>query len=107
MKAKKIVAKDPSPVARSIEDIVGCKWSLVILNLVDQGINRPGAIAKTVKGLTTKVLNQRLSKMQKYGILAKQMFPQIPPKVVYSFTPYGRKFMKIIDAIRKLEGPRQ
>ncbi len=100
---QKIIAKEPSKTARGVEDIIGCKWSLVVLDLVDRGIDRPGKMAKSVKGLTTKVLNQRLSKMQRYGILIKKSYPVIPPKVVYSFTPYGRRFMKIISSIRKLE----
>ncbi|MCC7459737.1 MAG: helix-turn-helix transcriptional regulator [Proteobacteria bacterium] len=100
---KKIIAKEPSKTARGVEDIIGCKWSLVVLDLVDRGIDRPGIMAKSVKGLTTKVLNQRLIKMQRYGILIKKSYPVIPPKVVYSFTSYGRQFMKIVESIRKLE----
>jgi DNA-binding HxlR family transcriptional regulator len=100
---KKIIAKEPSKTARGVEDIIGCKWSLVVLDLVGRGIDRPGVMAKSVKGLTTKVLNQRLIKMQRYGILIKKSYPVIPPKVVYSFTPYGRQFMKIVESIRKLE----
>lgn len=42
------------------DDILGCKWSLMVLQLVRQGICRPGQMERSVEGLTTKVLNERL-----------------------------------------------
>ena len=86
-----------------VEDIVGCKWSLSILDLLDQGVNRPGAMTRSYEGLTTKVLNERLRKLQKYKIIGKTEFNEIPPRVEYSFTSFGLKFLKIVNEIRSLE----
>ena len=99
----KIIPKEPSKTARGIEDIIGCKWSLVVLDLVEQGINRPGVMTKSVKGLSTKVLNQRLSKMLRYKILSKKSYAEVPPRVEYFLTPYGQHFMGIIRSIQQLE----
>jgi DNA-binding HxlR family transcriptional regulator len=90
-------------VARMVEDIVGCKWSLVILQQVRQGINRPGALERSVDGLTTKVLNERLKKLVRYGILQRHAYPEIPPRVEYSLTLFGDRFAAILDAIAQLE----
>jgi len=50
----------PATVAGMVESIIGCKWSLSVLQMVQQGINRPGAMERAINGLTTKVLNERL-----------------------------------------------
>lgn len=93
--------KRPS-VARMVEDIVGCKWSLSVLQLVRQGVNRPGAMERNVDGLTTKVLNERLKKLVSYGILQRHAYPEIPPHVEYELTAFGQKFANILDEIEKL-----
>jgi len=86
-----------------VEDIVGCKWSLSVLDLIDKGVNRPGAMAREVDGLTTKVLNERLRKLLRYKVIAKKEYGEVPPKVEYSFTEFGLKFLKIVNEIRSLE----
>ena len=86
-----------------VEDIVGCKWSMSILDMVDKGISRPGAMVREQDGLTTKVLNERLRKLQKYQILNKIEHPEVPPRVEYTYTEFGKKFLGIVQAIRKLE----
>jgi DNA-binding HxlR family transcriptional regulator len=50
-------------VSAMTEDIVGCKWSMTVLQLVRQGICRPGAMEHQIEGLTSKVLNERLKKL--------------------------------------------
>jgi len=60
-------------------------------------------MVNAVEGLTTKVLNERLSKLQRYGILEHTVFPEKPPKVEYCFSDFGKKFLKIIDAINDLQ----
>ncbi len=86
-----------------VEDIVGCKWSLTIITRVQQGILRPGKLERSIEGLTTKVLNERLKKLTNYGILNRQAYPELPPRVEYTLSPFGHKFCGILDAIRRLE----
>ncbi|HSN40612.1 MAG TPA: helix-turn-helix domain-containing protein [Burkholderiales bacterium] len=91
------------PVSAMVEDVVGCKWSLSVLRLVRDGVRRPGAMQRTVEGLSTKVLNERLRKLQRFGILEKEVFPEMPPRVEYRLTEFGRRFSAILDAIGKLQ----
>lgn len=86
-----------------VEDIVGCKWSMSILDMIDKGINRPGAMVREQEGLTTKVLNERLRKLQKYQVLDKVEHPEVPPRVEYVYTEFGKKFLNIVKAIRSLD----
>ena len=87
-----------------VEDIVGCKWSLCVLGLIERGLNRPGAMQRSVAGLSAKVLNERLRKLLRFGIIERQVFAEVPPHVEYRLTPYGRRFTRVIAAIRELEG---
>ncbi|MCS6847622.1 MAG: winged helix-turn-helix transcriptional regulator [Anaerolineae bacterium] len=92
-----------TPVSRMVEDVIGCKWSLAILQHVRRGICRPGALERDIPGLTTKVMNERLKKLVGYGILERLAYPEVPPRVEYRLTPFGEKFVGILDAIERLE----
>lgn len=94
---------DPPGVKAMVEDIIGCKWSLSVLDLVRKGIDRPGAMERAVDGLTTKVLNERLRKLVRFGILEKTIFPEVPPRVEYKLTQFGTRFIKLLDEIDNLE----
>ena len=97
-------ATGPSEVALMVESIVGCKWSLVVLQLLREGVNRPGAMERRVPGLTAKVLNERLRKMVRFGICEKVVFPVTPPHVEYQLTEFGGKFITLLRGIDQLQG---
>jgi DNA-binding HxlR family transcriptional regulator len=90
-------------VGAMVESIVGCKWSLHVLEQVRRGVNRPGALQRSAAGLTSKVLSERLDKMVRFGILSRKSFPEIPPRVEYQFTPFGSRFLTILDEINSLK----
>jgi len=93
----------PEKSARMVETIFGCKWSLTVYHLLANGINRPGEMVRSVEGLSTKVLNSCLKKNVEFGILHKQEFNEIPPRVEYQVTPFGDKFIEILDALKALQ----
>lgn len=96
--------KNEAPsVKRMMEDVVGCKWSLSVIDMVQRGVRRPGAMVREEDGLTTKVLNQRLSKLTRYRILDKTVFPEVPPRVEYQLTPFGEAFAGVIVQIDQLQ----
>ena len=86
-----------------VETIYGCKWSLTVFQLLSMGINRPGEMVRSVDGLTTKVLNDCLRKNVAFGILKREAFPELPPRVEYSVTPFGRKFLRVLDELEALQ----
>ncbi|UTV98266.1 helix-turn-helix transcriptional regulator [Marinomonas rhizomae] len=93
----------PEKSARMVETIYGCKWSLTIYQLLANDINRPGAMVRSVEGLTTKVLNECLRKNTKFGILERVDFNEVPPRVEYRVTRFGTKFLRILDELEKLQ----
>jgi DNA-binding HxlR family transcriptional regulator len=86
-----------------VEDIVGCKWSLAILGAVRDGVCRPGAMEHAIEGLSKKVLNERLNKLVRFGILDKQSYAELPPRVEYRLTPFGAKFCGVLNGIEALQ----
>jgi len=86
-----------------VEDVVGCKWSLAVLGMVKNGVRRPGAMEHAIPGLSKKVLNERLRKLQRFGILAKRSYAEVPPRVEYRLTPFGEKFSGLMDEVEALQ----
>jgi DNA-binding HxlR family transcriptional regulator len=93
----------PVQATRMVETIFGCKWSLTVFTLLTGGINRPGEMVRSVEGLSTKVLNECLRKNMEFGIIEKNSFAEIPPRVEYEFTSFGRKFLKVVGDIEQLQ----
>jgi len=93
----------PEQSARMVETIYGCKWSLTVYQLLANGINRPGAMVRSVEGLTTKVLNECLRRNTKFGILERVTYNEVPPRVEYKVTRFGTRFIRILDELEKLQ----
>ena len=93
----------PEHSARMVEAIYGCKWSLTVYRLLANGVNRPGEMVRAVDGLTTKVLNDCLRKNLDFAILNRVAYPEIPPRVEYEITAFGRKFIRILDRLEDLQ----
>src|SRR5277367_6788272 len=93
----------PRHIGRMVETVVGCKWSLTVVDLVQRGIRRPGAMERAVDGLTAKVLNDCLRLLVSYGVLEKRSCPELPPRVEYHFTKFGKKFVETFKILDNLE----
>jgi DNA-binding HxlR family transcriptional regulator len=92
------------PVAPMVESIVGCKWSVRLLQLCADGQSRPSAFLRACPGLSAKVMNERWRKMVDYGIVYRSVFGEKPPlEVEYRLTPFGRRFLRILDEVRRLQ----
>ena len=95
-----------SPSAKSyrqLEDVVGCKWFVSVLQAVSAGIARPGVLERHIQGISTKVLSERLRKLTSYGLLDKHVYAEVPPRTEYSLTENGQKLVGIISQIRLLD----
>ncbi|HVK56454.1 MAG TPA: helix-turn-helix domain-containing protein [Burkholderiales bacterium] len=86
-----------------LEDLVGCKWSVSVLQAIASGVSRPGTLERHVQGISTKVLSERLRKLTHYGLLAKHVYAEVPPRTEYSLTRNGQKLVNIIGQIKLLD----
>lgn len=92
----------PVPVGSVLEQIVGCKWSLRVLDLARRGTTRPGAMERATPGLSSKVLYQRLRKLERLGVLERVSYPDPPLRVEYRISPAGHRLLPVLDAIADL-----
>jgi DNA-binding HxlR family transcriptional regulator len=90
-------------VANMVEDIVGCKWSLAVLGRIRSGVVRPGAMEHALPGLSKKVLNERLRKLVRFGIVERHAYAELPPRVEYRLTAFGEKFSTLLDGVERLQ----
>ena len=102
MSTKKISGSERGAYQR-LEDVIGCKWSVSVLQSVAVGINRPGAMERHIAGISTKVLSERLRKLCNYELLEKRVYAEVPPRTEYALTNKGRKLVKIIAAVKALD----
>lgn len=104
---KKILAAMPRLAARRVdvllEDVIGCRWTVSVLRAVASGVRRPGALERHIDGISTKVLNDRLRAFTRAGIFERVQFLEIPPRVEYHLTDFGKKFLKLVKAVEKLQ----
>jgi DNA-binding HxlR family transcriptional regulator len=77
------------PVDVPIE-ILGGKWKLVLLFYLLQEPRRNGELRRLVPTITQKMLTQQLRELEADGIVTRDVFDQVPPKVVYAVNPAER-----------------
>lgn len=104
---KKFLAMMPKLNSRRVdvllEDVLGCRWTISVLRAVGNGINRPGALERHIEGISAKVLSDRLKNFTRTGIFERVQFPEIPPRVEYRLTPFGKKFLGLLKAVEQLQ----
>lgn len=76
--------------------VLGGKWKPLILYHLAHGTRRYGELRRAVGGVSDKVLIQQLKELQADGIIARVDYREIPPKVEYSLTPFGRTLGKAL-----------
>jgi DNA-binding HxlR family transcriptional regulator len=87
---------------RSLEDVVGCKWSTAVLGAISRGVNRPGQLERYIPGISTKVLNERLRKLQNYKLITKEDHSDKVLHVEYQLTNVGTSLAQIIEQLHAL-----
>ena len=86
------------PVEATLE-VMGGKWKAVILCHLDKGDKRTSELKRLMPGITQKMLTQQLRELEDDGLVKRQIFEQVPPKVVYSLTDYGWSLKPVLDAM--------
>jgi DNA-binding HxlR family transcriptional regulator len=86
------------PAERTL-DIIGGRWKVLILWQLFPGERRFSELFRALAGITQKMLTQQLRELEKDGIVHRQVYPQIPPKVEYSLTPVGESLRPVVDAM--------
>jgi DNA-binding HxlR family transcriptional regulator len=88
------------PVERTLE-VIGGRWKVLILRELFQGVKRFNELQRAINGITQKMLTQQLREMESDGIVHREIYLQVPPKVEYSLTPLGESLKPIIYAMHE------
>ena len=86
-----------------LEDVIGCRWTISVLRAVANGVRRPGALERHIEGISAKVLGDRLKHFTRAGIFERVVFPEIPPRVEYHLSGFGKKFLRLLKEEEKLQ----
>ncbi|ADV46054.1 winged helix-turn-helix transcriptional regulator [Nitratifractor salsuginis] len=83
-------------------EILSGKWKgLVLFYLGRRGTLRYSQLRRELKGITQKMLTQTLRRLEEEGLIHREVYPVVPPKVEYSLTPKGQSLLPILDALQK------
>lgn len=95
----------PATAAVGVEEALSMlegRWKLIILfHLFDGKVQRYSDFEKLIPGISQKMLAQQLRKLEDDGIVTREVYPQVPPKVEYRLTPWGQALCPALDAILK------
>lgn len=92
-------AFDPDCPTRLILDRIGDKWSVLVVLCLSDGPLRFTRLRDRIAGVTPKVLTQTLRTMERDGLVTREVFAEVPPRVEYALTPLGRSLRRPIEAI--------
>ena len=87
------------PVCRTA-DIVCGKWTLLVIRDLADGRSRFCELERSLEGISPRTLSLRLRALEEEGILRRQTFPEVPPRVEYALTDKGLALLPIIDGMR-------
>lgn len=80
----------------SAMNIIGSKWTALILRDLASGAKRFSELEKSVGSINPRTLSQRLDDLEGRGILTKQSFTEVPPRTEYSLTPKGQDLIPVL-----------
>ena len=95
--SKKIIH---SPAETTL-DLIGNKWTIFIIEELFRGTRRFGEIEKGLVGISPRTLSIRLASLEKAGIISREVFPEVPPRVEYRLTTLGRSLEDVISVVRE------
>ena len=79
--------------------LIGDKWKVLILRDLLPGTKRFGELKKSIGSVSQKVLTAQLRDMEEKGLISRNVYAEVPPRVEYSLTDLGKSLKPILDAL--------
>lgn len=86
------------PVKATME-IIGGKWKPIILYYLKEELQRFGELQRLIPHITKKMLTQQLRQLEQDEIIVRHVYHQVPPKVEYSLSKYGKTLKPVLESM--------
>ena len=84
---------------RHAVELVGRRWSGVIIQALLGGVKRFGELRDSVPDLSDRMLSERLKELESEGIVERIVIPEMPVRIEYHLTPKGRDLVSVVEAV--------
>ena len=78
---------------------LGDKWTMIVLVALMEITKRYGELQKQIPTISPKILAQTLKDLEERGFIKRHVYPEIPPKVEYSLTPFGKSLIPVLSVL--------
>ncbi|MTK10044.1 MAG: helix-turn-helix transcriptional regulator [Hungatella sp.] len=85
----------------SVQKIVRGKWTMVIVFFLSQSTLRFGELSRKMPQVTQANLTKELRMLEEYKLIHREIYKEVPPKVEYSLTELGVKFLPVLKSLEK------
>src|SRR6201987_386421 len=92
-------SNETCPVCRTAEIVCG-KWTLLVIRDLAEGRSRFCELERSLQGISPRTLSLRLRALEEEGIVERQTFPEVPPRVEYALPDKGRALVPLIEDMR-------
>jgi DNA-binding HxlR family transcriptional regulator len=87
--------------SQEILALIGSKWSMLLLCALRHGPRRPGELKRRLAGVSAKMLTQTLRELERHGIVQREDFGEIPPRVEYRLSALGTSLSSLVMEIER------
>jgi DNA-binding HxlR family transcriptional regulator len=94
-----ITVYDEGYPTRRLLELIGDKWTPIIVYILGQGTKRYGELRRHLPDVSKKMLTQTLRALERDGLLKRKVYAEVPPRVDYSLTPLGRAFLEPVTSL--------
>jgi DNA-binding HxlR family transcriptional regulator len=90
---------DPGCASRKVFEAVSGRWGPLVIMALKGKTKRHGELRREIRGISQKMLIQTLRNLEHNGLVEREVYPVVPPKVEYSLTPLGASLQPLLEAI--------
>jgi DNA-binding HxlR family transcriptional regulator len=94
-----MISDSTCPVCRTAEIVCG-KWTLLVIRDLAEGRSRFCELERSLQGISPRTLSLRLRALEQEGIVKRQTYPEVPPRVEYALTEKGQALVPLIESMR-------
>jgi DNA-binding HxlR family transcriptional regulator len=82
--------------SRCALELIADKWAVLIVYALSRGIMRHNQLHREIEGISQKMLTKTLRRLERDGVIGREVYPVVPPRVEYSLTPLGETLISIL-----------